>query len=194
MRAPQSDGYRLGPKVSALAKKAPQPSLGERISPFLQRLSREINETCGFYVQVGDTVEVVASAISIQALSYTMKIGARAPLYAVSAGKIALTELEPDRLKEYLARVKFAQHTPRTIHSKACLKREVQEIRASGFAYSREEFSIGITAVATAVRPGGKFIGAINVALPTVRFTSTRAKEFQEALRVTAIMIAEDLV
>jgi IclR family transcriptional regulator, acetate operon repressor len=58
----------------------------------------------------------------------------------------------------------------------------------------REEFSLGIAAVAPAVRPGGQFTGAINIALPTVRFTSTRAKEFQQALHVTAITIAEALV
>jgi DNA-binding IclR family transcriptional regulator len=38
-----------------------------------------------------------------------MKIGAHAPLYAVSAGKIVLAELEPGGLKEYLAHVKSAQ-------------------------------------------------------------------------------------
>jgi DNA-binding IclR family transcriptional regulator len=42
-----------------------------------------------------------------------MKEGARAPLYAVSAGKIALAELKPDALKEYVGRVVLTVKTPR---------------------------------------------------------------------------------
>ena len=47
---------------------------------------------------------MVASAISTQALSYTMKAGMTAPLYAVSAGKIVLSELRSQELSQYLAR------------------------------------------------------------------------------------------
>src|SRR5262245_37536963 len=95
-RDSETDGYRLGSSFGKLARGAPQPSLRDQVSPFLHELSRELNETCGFYVPVGDSVEVVASAISTQALSYTMKVGARAPLYAVSAGKVILANLGPD--------------------------------------------------------------------------------------------------
>ena len=189
-RNPAADGYCLGPNVMRLAKAAPQPSLGEQVQPFLRELSNELNETCGFYVRVDDAVEVVGSAISTQALSYTMKVGARAPLYAVSAGKIVLAELEPDALKQYLARVVLTTVTPQTIHSKAQLKQEIQAVKATGFAYSHDEFTPGITAVAAAVRRGSDFIGAINVAVPTGRFTPHRDGEFREALRLTAHAIA----
>jgi IclR family transcriptional regulator, acetate operon repressor len=185
-RDPATDGYRLGPGLSRLASVAPRPTLGDLVQPFLQQLSREINETCGFYVRVDESVEVIASAISTQALSYTMKIGARAPLHAVSAGKIVLAELEPAALNEYLARAALIPATRRTIRSKARLKKEILEVRATRFAYSHEEFTPGITAVATAVRQGTDFVGAINIAVPTVRFTPARAAEFREVLRVTA--------
>ncbi len=188
-----TDRYRLGPSAGRLAKMAPKPSLGAQIAPFLQQLSSELNETCGFYVQREDTVEVIASAISTQALSYTMKVGARAPLYAVSAGKIVLAELEPDRLRDFLDRMVLAPVTPRTIRSKARLKQEIQAIRASGFAYSHDEFTPGITAIATAVRRQGAFVGAINVAVPSVRFTPDREEKFRDALRITAHAIAETL-
>jgi IclR family transcriptional regulator, acetate operon repressor len=188
-----TDGYCLGPSLSRLAKNAPRPSLGDRVLPFLQQLSRDLNETCGFYAAVDEAVVVIASAISTQALSYTMKIGARAPLYAVSAGKVVLAELEPDAWKEYLARVVLTPVTPLTIRSKSRLKQEVERIKTSGFAYSHEEFTPGITAIATAVRRGSMSIGALNVAVPTVRFTPSRDKEFREALRVAAQAIAAEL-
>lgn len=192
-RDQKSERYRLGAGVVGLARKVRKPSLGDRVRPFLGQLSVEVSETCGFYVQAADSVEVVASAISTQALSYTMKVGMNAPLYAVSAGKIVLAEFRPQELSGYLARVTFAPVTPHTVRSKSHLKKEIQEVRATGFAYSREEFTLGITAIATAVRSEAKFYGAINLAVPTARFTADRNAEFREALRRTAQAIAKEI-
>ena len=192
-RDPTTDGYRLGSEIVTIARKAKAPSLSDRIAPLLTQLSLETSETCGFYVRLADSVEVVASAISTQALSYTMKVGMNAPLYAVSAGKIVLSELRPEELRDYLDRVALAAVTPHTVRSKSRLKKELQSVKATGFAYSREEFTLGITAVATAVRSTAKFHGAVNLAVPTARFTRERDTEFREALRRTAQIIAKEI-
>jgi IclR family transcriptional regulator, acetate operon repressor len=192
-RDPKTERYRLGSEVVTIARKAQSPSLSDRVAPYLNQLSLEVSETCGFYVQVSDSVEVVASAISTQALSYTMKVGMSAPLYAVSAGKIVLSELRSQELSTYLDRVAFASVTPHTVRSKSRLKKEIQSVRASGFAYSREEFTLGITAIATAVRSDGKFCGAINLAVPSARFTPDRDAEFREALRRAARAVAQEI-
>ena len=192
-RDPQSERYRVGAEVAAIARKVKRPSLRDRITPLLHQLSQDVSETCGFYVQVGDSVEVVASAISTQALSYTMKVGMTAPLYAVSAGKIVLSELHPEDLSRYLARAAFAPVTPHTVRSKNRLKKEIAQVKATGFAYSREEFTLGITAMATAVRGEAKFHGAINLAVPTARFTPDRDAAFREALRRASQLIAKEM-
>lgn len=185
-RNAETDGYQLGEAVSRLARALPETSLGAQVLRQVQQLSAELNETCGFYVRVGDEVEVVALAISTQALTYTMKVGARAPLYAVSAGKIVLAEFQRDELKAYLDRIVLEPATPQTILSKRRLRQEIDAIRSSGFAYSLEEFTPGISAIATAVRRSGEFLGALNVAVPTVRFTPEREAIFRDSLRVCA--------
>ena len=192
-RDPKTERYRVGAEVVGIARKAQRPSLSDRIAPFLVQLSLEVSETCGFYARVGDSVEVVASAISTQALSYTMKVGMTAPLYAVSAGKIVLAELRSNELSQYLAQVAFAPVTPQTVRSKTRLKKEIQKVKATGFAYSREEFTLGITAIAAAVRSESRFHGAINLAVPTARFTPDRDSEFREALRQAARIIAKEI-
>jgi len=192
-RDAKADGYHLGPSIAGLLKAAPHPSLRDRVGPFLRQLSSELNETCGFYVHDGDTVEVIGSSISTQALSFTMKIGARAPLYAVSAGKIVLAELGGEELKRYLAGLVFTPATPQTIRSKTRLRQEIESVRETGFAYSHDEFTQGITAIAVAVRRKGILIGALNVAVPSVRFTPDRDAEFREALRVMARVMADEL-
>ena len=192
-RDPQSERYRLGAELAAIARKVQRPSVRDRIAPLLRQLSLEVSETCGFYVQVGDSVEVVASAISTQALSYTMKAGMSAPLHAVSAGKIVLSELSAEDTNRYLDHAAFAAVTPHTIRSKSRLKKEIGQVKATGFAYSREEFTLGITAIATAVRHEAAFLGAINLAVPTARFTPDRDSTFREALRRTARLVAGEL-
>jgi IclR family transcriptional regulator, acetate operon repressor len=122
-----------------------------------------------------------------------MKVGMNAPLYAVSAGNIVLAELPSEELSRYLARVTFAPVTPQTVRSKSRLKKEIQKVKATGFAYSREEFTLGITAIATAVRSEAKFYGSINLAVPTARFTADRDPEFREALRRAAQIIAKEV-
>jgi DNA-binding IclR family transcriptional regulator len=190
---PKTERYRVGSEVARIARKVQRPSMGDRVTPFLRQLSLEMSETCGFYVRVQDSVEVVASAISTQALSYTMKVGMVAPLYAVSAGKVFLSELGSEELSQYLARVSFAPVTSQTIRSKTRLKNEIRKVKATGFAYSREEFTLGITAIATAVRREATFYGAINLAIPTARFTPDRDSEFREALRRMAQILANEI-
>jgi IclR family transcriptional regulator, acetate operon repressor len=98
--------------------------------------------------------------------------------------------LSSEGLDNYLARVRLTAVTPHTIRSKSRLRKEVQQIKSTGFAYSRQEFTLGITAIATAVRNEQSFYGAINLAVPTARFTSERNGDFREALRRTAGAIA----
>jgi len=192
-RDPKTERYRLGAELAEIGRKVQTPSLHDRLSPLLRQLSLETSETCGFYIQTGNSVEVVASAISTQALSYTMKAGMSAPLHAVSAGKIALSELGSEELSRYLAEAALAPVTPHTLRSKNALRKELQQVKATGFAYSREEFTLGISAIATAVRNGSKFCGAVNLAVPTARFTASRDAEFREALRRAARIIGNEL-
>jgi DNA-binding IclR family transcriptional regulator len=192
-RDPKTERYRIGPEVAEIARKVQRPSLSDRVGPILRALSQEVSETCGFYVQVRDSVEVVASAISTQALSYTMKVGMNAPLYAVSAGKIVLAEMTSELLGQYLTRVTFEPITPHTLRSKSRLKKEIHKIKMTGFAYSRDEFTLGITAIATAVRSETKFHGAVNLAVPTARFTADRDADFRGALRKAAQIIAKEI-
>jgi IclR family acetate operon transcriptional repressor len=192
-RDPGTERYRLGAGIAAIARKVQRPSLHDRLVPILRQLSLEVSETCGFYVQVGDAVEVVASAISTQALSYTMKVGMTAPLHAVSAGKIVLSELPAKERDRYLARATLVPVTPHTIRSRSRLKKEIQEVKAAGFAYSHEEFTLGITAIATAVRSEARLHGALNLAVPTARFTASRDAAYREALRRAAGIIAKEV-
>ncbi len=186
-----TDRYRLGNHIHELAKKIFGPPLATIVLPVLKQLTGELNETSGFYIRVGDTVEAVASTTSNQALAYTMKVGERAPLYAVSAGKIALARMPAADLDEYLRNVTLEPITPRTINSKRRLREELAASRQSGFAYSHEEFTPGIVGIASAVEHNGRFLGALNLAVPTIRYAPARDIVFRRALSAVASSLGE---
>jgi DNA-binding IclR family transcriptional regulator len=156
-------------------------------------LSAELNETSGFYVRVGDCVEAVASVASSQALTYTMKVGERAPLYAISGGKIVLAHMRPEETKSYFARVRFEAITPRTITAASRLREELTAARRDGFAYSQDEFTLGITGIAMAVSANDKFIGALNLAIPTARFGPDQEARFRRHMTSVATALTQTL-
>jgi len=188
---PSTERYRLGDNIRLLAKKISNPPLAIVVLPFLRRLTGELNETSGLYVRVGDEVEAIASATSNQALAYTMKVGERAPLYAVSGGKIVLARMPAGDLEAYLRRTKFEALTPSTITSRRRLRDELSAILESGFAYSHEEFTPGIIGIATAIEHDGRLLGALNLAVPTVRFNQDREIVFRRQLQSMAATLVQ---
>ncbi|CEJ14858.1 HTH-type transcriptional regulator KipR [bacterium YEK0313] len=188
-----SGRYRLGPRVAMLAGRMAGPPLAVLVQPVLDDLSHQLNETSGFYVRAGDRAETIASAVGNQALSYTMKVGERAPLYAVSAGKVLLAALPPEEIAAYLESVGLDEITPTTIRSKDRLQEEIAAVRRDRFAYSREEFTPGITGIATAVLRHGVVCGALNLAVPTARFPQSREALFRRHLEASAAALGRRL-
>lgn len=188
-----TDRYRVGDHVRQLAKKISGPPLATLVVPFLKQLTSELNETAGFYLRDGNTVETIASTTSSQALAYTMKVGERAPLYAVSSGKITLSRMSPGELDAYLKDLTFEAVTPQTITSKRRLREDLAVVRQIGFGHSREEFTPGIIGIATAVEYDGHLFGALNLAVPTVRFNDEREAVFRRHLSTVAAALGQML-
>jgi DNA-binding IclR family transcriptional regulator len=188
-----SGRYFLGGKVLRLADRIRGPSLSVIVTPFLRELSAEFNETSAFYVRSGDAAEVVASVSSSQALAYTMKAGERAPLYAISGGKIILAHMSAGEANSYFSSIRLEAITPHTITSASRLRKEIAATRRDGFGYSREEFTAGITGLAIAVLDQSRFLGALNLAVPTVRFTSAQEARFRDRMTSVAAALSHAL-
>lgn len=182
--------YRLGRKILDLTKHRPAPSLDQIVQPVLERLSRDTRETVGFYIREGDYVTAIATQTGKQALTYTMLVSEKAPLYAISSGKIALSHMSDAEVKAYLARTKFEKFTQHTLSNARQLLEELRSIRKEGFAYAREEFTVGIIGIGTAVMVEGKLKGMVNLAVPSARFTKPALHQFQKYLQGYASEIA----
>jgi DNA-binding IclR family transcriptional regulator len=192
---PGPDTYVLGEAVFALAQRGRRGfDLAAFAQPLVERITRLTEESSSLNLLREGQVERVCGADSSQLLHYAMKLGARAPLYAVSSGKAILAFLPAARRDACLSRMKFEKLTPRTITSVTALKRELQRVAAAGVAYSIEEHTQGIVGVAVPVLDsGGHAIGAFNVAMPAVRYDEAHRRVIVAALRDAARELATEV-
>jgi DNA-binding IclR family transcriptional regulator len=171
--AASSKGYRLGDAFAGLTQRAADSrDLVAFVEPLLAEMTRTTRETSALNQLKGDMAEVVATVASSQRLVSHMRRGDAAPLYATSGGKAILAHLPEAMRNEYLSSVRLKPITPRTIRTKRELRRQIDEVREAGIAYSLEEFTPGIVGIGVPVLSEAGFpLGSLNIAMPAVRYS-----------------------
>lgn len=180
-------GYRLGATLLDLSRSAGRVrDLVAQADAFLTEITRETGESSALNQIKGDQAEVVATITGPARLVTHMRLGDLAPLYATSGGKALLAHLPSSFQDEYCARVRFEAVTPATLRSVKALKKQLDAVRETGFAYSHEEWTPGIVGIGTPVLDGsGAPLGSINVAVPAARFNAVVKAKSEAALRHT---------
>lgn len=188
---PETKGYRLGEAVTKLARQASeQRDLVACAKPFLSEITRRTKESCALNLLKGDQIEVVATELSPHRLVSHLRPGDLAPLYAVSGGKAILAFLPDVMRDEYLGSIRLERITPRTLTTKKALLGQLDEIRRTGVAYSFEEYTPGIVGVGVPILSAAGFpLGALNLAIPAVRFNDDMSASAVTALRSAADQI-----
>jgi DNA-binding IclR family transcriptional regulator len=182
--APNGRGYLLGETLLNLSKNAGLArDLVEQAEPYLGLITAETKESAALNQVKGDVSEVVATVLGPHRLVTHMHLGDVAPLYATSGGKVLLAHFSKDEQEAYLARVTFEEFTPKTIKTTRQLRREIAEIRKSGFGYSIEEYTPGIVGIAMAILDSiGTPLGSINIAMPSTRYDASSKKMAEEVI------------
>ena len=181
VRAAPSGRLRIGPALIGLAV-ASRSDLRHEAAPYLERLSHELRETVDLAVLDAGEVLFIDQHASRRTLRIVSEIGARFPLHATANGKALLSTLSPEELLELLPR-RLAATTPNTITERAALLAELEQVRVTGLAYDREEYTIGIAAVGTALRDSVGATAAITVVVPTSRFSESETEISAALLR-----------
>ena len=178
--------YTPGPGLERLQPKNGGFSLADRVAPLVRTLRVQLDETTSFWVQNGWAVEPIATESSEQALRYAVETGTRLPMHPLASGKALLATLGEADLARYFAEAKLDKFTPSTVSSEARMRKELDEVRKSGFARTDEEYSLGITGIGRVVTIGGQVVGALSVAIPKVRYNEMLEKRALDLLQRTA--------
>ena len=168
-----------------------EPSIAERVAPLVRSLRLQLNETAGFFVRHDHEIEAIASETGVHALRYTIEVGERAPLHSFAAGKAILATFTRREFDDYLKSVPREAFTASTIVDADALRMDIERVRRTGIAHTREEDTPGIAGIGRAVVIDGAPLGAFSVAIPVARFDpSVEVKVVRALVRACDLLLA----
>jgi len=152
-----------------------------------RRLAAATSETVNLAVLSGHSALYLDQVAGQSALQSHNWVGQHIPLHATSNGKILLSELDEERLREVLA--SLPSYTDQTITRKAPLIQELAEVRERGYAVAVDELEQGLTAVAAPIRNAhGDIIASMSVSGASFRL---RGETLEAAVRELIAAAAE---
>ena len=136
----------------------------------------EANARCGESLnltELWDTeVVYVARAPGRHAISVDLLLGTRLPAFAAAAGRVFLAFMDRPAAQAIIARSDLRKLTPRTEADPARLLKLLDTVARRGHALAIEQVYAGdISAAVPVFGPAGTPIAALNVAVPTSRWT-----------------------
>ena len=188
--------YALGHMVFQLAKSVIRMIEPVKyVRPSLKELCDKIGENIAFGVitPAKDRILVLAEEIADKAVIARPILFQRFPIHVCPCGKAYLLSLNDEQLKTALSKndmVRFTEYTPTTF---PVLKKQLGHFRKLGYTVSKDEFSVGLSAMASAICDAeDKFVGGIVIVGPSFRFTDRNIKRWGELLlRTTAKLSLE---
>ena len=194
----RSDGkfFSLTPRVMDLGYAyLSSLSLPEVAEPHLKALVAEVNESSSVSVLDGPDVVYIARVPVSRIMTVAISVGTRFPAYATSMGRVLLAAMPDADLESYLASVRLARITPRTVASEPALRAELNKVRAQGFALVDQELEEGLRAVAAPLRDrSGGVVAALNVSTHASRTPlETMRRKLLPPLLAAAARISADL-
>ncbi len=127
-------------------------------------------------------------------LKLDYRLGYSFPAYSNATGKVLLSELTDAELDNLYPSEELEAVTSQTVRTKTALRQELQSIRESGFAIVKGQASPGVCAVSSGIRDyTGKLVGAIAIAVPTVRGDDGRLQLLSQLVRLGAYQISSRL-
>jgi DNA-binding IclR family transcriptional regulator len=186
-----TSGYKLGPALLRLAD-ASRSNFEASVRPYIIGLSQGLRETVDLSELTGNTITFVDQVVAPRRLRAVSGTGLSFPLHCTAPGKAVLAALGAV-VTERLLPERLERFTPSTLTERSDLELELQEIRASGVAFDREEHTLGICAVGMALQaPDGSWY-AISVPLPAQRFYGQESRLVAALLGAVEKIVKEQL-
>ncbi|MGX5358157.1 IclR family transcriptional regulator [Kocuria sp. KH4] len=162
--------YRLGLRVYQLGQKVAHHRGFEGAAvPVLQHLTEVTGESSVFHVLDGDQSLTVHKVDGPQ-FRTTTDPGDRSPLHTTASGKVLLAFADRTTREHLLETIDLIPRTEHSITDRTELARQVEQIRAQGWAAQAEENDIGMAAIAAPVLSSShRLIAAVTLAAPMFR-------------------------
>lgn len=178
--------YRLGTGILRLAgATTSRLDLVQESRGVSRQLAQQLGETVNIAVLSDGAALYMDQVSGSSALQPHNWVGQRIPLHATSNGKVLLSGLEPEEMVRQAGELRG--YTPNTITTLPALVRELDEVRARGYAMAIDELEIGLTAVSAPIHNGhGDTIASMSVSGPSFRIDARRLPQLAQAVMRSA--------
>ncbi|MGW0479509.1 IclR family transcriptional regulator [Nonomuraea sp. NPDC003214] len=148
------------------------------VRPAMEALCARTQETVNLMVRIGTEARFLDSVESSQILHVGDRRGTILPARGASGGKALLATLPRDDV--------LGLYPDLPGPERAALLRELDEIRARGYALNVEGTEQGVSAIGAVLRNGnGTAVAALSISVPTTRFAADRVPAFAAELAGT---------
>jgi DNA-binding IclR family transcriptional regulator len=180
---------RLGPALVQLGAAADVGT--EKVArPFMQELSRLVEETVDLSVLRQDRAVFVEQVQGVQRLVAVSAVGREFPLHCTANGKALLALMDAGR-RERLLPARLKRHTAATETDRSALLADLAKVERSGVSLDLQEHSEGICAVGAAfVDPIGREY-SLSIPVPASRFEGKRALLVRQLKKTKAELVAQ---
>lgn len=175
----EMNNFSLRPKVLTLGYSyLSSTPLAVSSQPYLNNISRALNESSSLAVLDDSEVLYVARSATSRVMSVALNAGSRLPAYCTSLGRVMLAHMAPDELDAYFAKTRLRPMTERTVVSQKQLREILAGVRQAGFAINDEELELGLRSIAVPVRgASGRVLAALNVGAQVARVSVAQMEE-----------------
>ena len=170
--------YMLSARFLGLCQGPATHSVLARIAyPILKSVNEACEETVNLTVPIGNDVLYILRLPSRHAVSVNLSVGACLPAYCTAPGRAILSRLDPGEARRIVESSARTKRTELTETDPDRIMERVVEAAWRGYAMNDQEAFIGDVATAAAVcDPSGRPVAAVNVAVPTPRWTLARVE------------------
>lgn len=187
--------YRLGIKMFELGNHfvhSRPTGLKEVAAPLLGDLFLHVGATVGLSVLESWDVILIDQITSSRSRIATPVVGGRAPALSTASGKAISAFLDAESRDRAVAHhVQQVRSSSHTVKHAGRLRAQLEEVRQTGHASACDEFSVGMSAVASPVLVNGRPIAAVSVSAATSRLDRTKV---EAAVLRTSRLIATQFI
>ena len=164
MQDPETKKYSLGFRFLEIGKRILD-SLD--IRKIANKHLHELHKACGEAVHLAllrnGQVIYIDKIDSPGMLSLATYVGFTTDAYAASGGKVLLSGLSPEDVRDLYRERPLRKFGKRTITNLDQLLEELERVRGQGYAIDDEEYYEGVRCVAAPIRAGGNIVAAVSI-------------------------------
>ncbi len=159
----------------------------------LERLSKEVGETCNFTVPEGTHMLYVDRVETDWPLRIALPVGSQVPLHCTASGKLYLSSIPVRERRRLLSNIELDGYTDNTITDARKLEADLKKIRSDRMGVDDEEFCDGMVAVSVPVNDSqGRICATLAVHGPKQRMDLDKAKSIVPVMRRAAAELSAD--